>query len=313
MPVGTLVAQPDGKILVGGSFFGTNSIGGQRRTLIARLDPVTGQADSFDPNANQAQCCLAPYVYAIAVQADGKVLAGGDFLGLAPNGGPQITRNHIVRLETDGRADQTLNLKWLLAMTFVATAIQPDGKMVIGGKFTSILGVARNNIARLNTDGTLDMAFDPNSNGGEVLAIAVQADGKIVVSGNFTEAASAERRAIALRGSMPYWRGGFVRSECERAGNLHCNAAGREDFVRWLISPASADNRAITSRVSTPTPVWPIRSIPARTALSIPSRCRRTGKSSRVVGSPYRRSEAGTPRPARWHDRPGRCIRPERG
>ena len=76
-----------------------------------------------------------------------------------------MTRNRIARLETDGRLDQTLNLS-ISARTivmFVATAVQPDGKILIGGFFTSVLGVTRNNIARLNTDGTLDMAFNPNA------------------------------------------------------------------------------------------------------------------------------------------------------
>ena len=44
---------------------------------------------------------------------------------------------------------------------FIATAVQPDGKILIGGVFTTVLGVTRNNIARLNTDGTLDTAFRP--------------------------------------------------------------------------------------------------------------------------------------------------------
>ena len=82
-----------------------------------------------------------------------------------------------------------------------ATAVQPDGKILIGGSFTTVLGVPRNNIARLNTDGTLDTAFNPNANGA-VYAIAVQADGKILVGGDFTTA-SADRRAIASPGSMP--------------------------------------------------------------------------------------------------------------
>src|SRR5450432_1591993 len=60
--------------------------------------------------------------------------------------------------------------------------VQPDGKILIGGSFTTVLGVARNNIARLNTDGTLDAAFDPNANG-DVRSIAVQADGKILAGG----------------------------------------------------------------------------------------------------------------------------------
>ena len=45
-----------------------------------------------------------------------------------------------------------------------ATAVQPDGKIIIGGIFTAVLGVPRSNIARLNTDGTLDTGFDPKAN-----------------------------------------------------------------------------------------------------------------------------------------------------
>jgi hypothetical protein len=59
---------------------------------------------------------------------------------------------------------------------------QPDGKILLGGSFTSVLGVARNRIARLNPDGTLDTAFNPNANS-TVSAIAVQADGKILAGG----------------------------------------------------------------------------------------------------------------------------------
>src|SRR5436189_6262030 len=46
-----------------------------------------------------------------------------------------------------------------------ATAVQPDGKIIIAGEFSSVLGVPRGNIARLNSDGTLDMTFDPNASG----------------------------------------------------------------------------------------------------------------------------------------------------
>src|SRR5450631_1968691 len=85
--VTTVVVQADGKILVGGGFNGANSIGGQLRNNIARLDPVTGLADSFNPNANS-------FVVSIAVQADGKILAGGFFLNI---GGQ--SRNRIARLD----------------------------------------------------------------------------------------------------------------------------------------------------------------------------------------------------------------------
>src|ERR1043166_1644149 len=49
--------------------------------------------------------------------------------------------------------------------TIWVIVVQPDGKILIGGDFTSVLGVARNRIARLNPDGTVDTAFDPNANG----------------------------------------------------------------------------------------------------------------------------------------------------
>ncbi len=44
-------------------------------------------------------------------------------------------------------------------------AVQSDGKLLIGGDFTTVGGTSRNRIARLNTDGTLDTLFNPNANG----------------------------------------------------------------------------------------------------------------------------------------------------
>ena len=183
--VNAIAVQADGRILVGGGFSGANSIGGQPRNHLARLDPITGLADSFDPNANTFLG-----VYAIAVQMDGKVLTGGEFTTISPDGGAVVTRNHIARLEADGRADQTLDLGTLSGgFSVSASAVQPDGKILIGGAFSSVLGVTRSNIARLNLDGTLDTAFNPNANGG-VYAIALQADGKILAGGDFNGANS---------------------------------------------------------------------------------------------------------------------------
>lgn len=70
-----------------------------------------------------------------------------------------------------------------------AVAVQPDGKVVIGGEFSSVNGVPRNGLARLNADGTLDRNFANTSVSGvngQVNAIVIQADGGIVVGGVFT-------------------------------------------------------------------------------------------------------------------------------
>ena len=75
-------------------------------------------------------------------------------------------------------------------------ALQPDGKIVIGGVFTQVGGVTRNYVARLNPDGTLDTTFNPNPNG-SVDAIALQADGKIVIGGGFTQVSGQTRNRLA--------------------------------------------------------------------------------------------------------------------
>ena len=67
---------------------------------------------------------------------------------------------------------------------------QPDGKILIGGDFTTIrpnneVAFKRNHIARLNIDGTLDLAFNPDAND-RVRSIVVQPDGNILVGGDFT-------------------------------------------------------------------------------------------------------------------------------
>ena len=192
--VESIAVQADGRILAGGTF---TSIGGQTRRFIARLDATTGLADSFNPNPNPNG-----NINSIAVQADGKILAGGSFQGTTG------TLYNISRLETDGRLDHTpLDLDLAADIVVFATAVQPDGKILIGGHFSSVLGVSRNNIARLNTDGTLDMAFNPNANG-NVLTIAVQADGKILAGGTFNGANSIggqTRNCIARLDATTAW------------------------------------------------------------------------------------------------------------
>ena len=224
-----IAVQADGKIWAGGNFNGVNSIGGQARDYIARLDPVTGLADSFNPDPDnsvlsilvepdgniliggaftvfqngtnsrlriarlQATDGLPHYfnpvadmtVRAVALQPDGKVIVGGDFTTLSPTFGPPVTRSRLARVDGSyGKVDQTLNLS-MVGGSVYSTAVQPDGKVIIGGSFSQVLGVTRNNIARLYPDGTLDVSFNPNANG-LIYSIAVQTDGKILVGGKFS-------------------------------------------------------------------------------------------------------------------------------
>ena len=142
---------------------------------------VRGQSalDGFDPNANGT-------VRVVVVQPDGKILIGGDFTTLSPNGGAAVTRNRIARLNPDGTLDTAFNPN--ANGTVFAIAVQADGKILVGGGFTddSIGGQTRNRIARLDATTGLADSFNPNANG-DVFAIAVQADGKILAGGGFTQ------------------------------------------------------------------------------------------------------------------------------
>jgi uncharacterized delta-60 repeat protein len=78
-----------------------------------------------------------------------------------------------------------------------AVAIQPDGKILIGSSFQSVAGTARQDLARLNADGSVDTSFGNPAANGEVVAIAVQADGKLLVGGDFDQIATGTRHYLA--------------------------------------------------------------------------------------------------------------------
>src|SRR5688572_12695623 len=179
----TVVVQPDGKILVGGGFssFSPNGGAAVTRNRIARLNPNGTLDTAFDPNAGGGD------VNAIALQADGKIVIGGFFTTLSPNGGTAITRNRIARLNPDGTVDTTFNPNATGAVRVLA--VQPDGKILAGGQFGNIGGANRNRMARLDPNTGLADSFDPNANN-TVFAIAVQPDGKILAGGNFSGANS---------------------------------------------------------------------------------------------------------------------------
>src|SRR5438309_11824615 len=104
---------------------------------------VRGQSalDGFDPNANDS-------IFVVVAQPDGKILIGGDFTMLSPNGGVAVTRNHIARLNPDGTVDTTFNPN--AGAPVFAIALQPDGKILVGGHFDSIGGQPRHRIAQLD-------------------------------------------------------------------------------------------------------------------------------------------------------------------
>jgi uncharacterized delta-60 repeat protein len=97
--------------------------------------------------------------------------------------------NNIVRIDQYGDIDYTFNVGLgFNAGAFVRTVtIQPDGKIIIGGMFSSYNGTSSNNIIRLNSDGTVDNTFNIGTGfNSTVNTITIQSDNKILIGGNFT-------------------------------------------------------------------------------------------------------------------------------
>ena len=90
-----------------------------------------------------------------------------------------------------GFADPALN------NTGRGVAVQPDGKVLVTGDFTTAGGQTRGRLARFNADGTLDTTFADPALNGIGYGVAVQPDGKVLVTGNFTTAGGQARGGLA--------------------------------------------------------------------------------------------------------------------
>lgn len=230
--------QPDGKIVVGGNF---SSVNGEPRANLARLlpDGTLESTNTFEPGD-----AAASDVRCIAVQSDGKILLGGSFgfTRLNPDGTPESAetfnpvalddqviaiavqpdgkillvgyfsrvndepRGNIARLNPDGTLESTATFNPGSGATggILGLAVQPDGKIVIAGGFTSVDGQERNTVARLHPDGTLESTntFSPGTGAiddygdGTVFCLALQPDGKILLGGYFTSIDGSPRNRI---------------------------------------------------------------------------------------------------------------------
>lgn len=130
-------------------------------------------------------------VNAMVVQRDGKILLGGEFTQLLGQTG---LRNRIARIFPNGSPDPDFNPGADGVVN--CFALQPDGKILVGGDFTTFGGQPRDRIARLNEDGSLDESFNPGANGA-VTCVAIQNNGKILVGGSFSNCGGAARASIA--------------------------------------------------------------------------------------------------------------------
>ncbi len=191
-----VIVLPDGKIIAGGWFdsiqdvnFNIFTRGGIARFSVnGTLDPDFAVDGGVSGTAN-------PRVMDIARQSDGKLVIGGSFTTV--NG---TSCSNLARLNADGSLDATFNPGTGANDTVVAVLAQPDGKILVGGYFTTFNASAKRMLVRLNADGSVDNTFTPptfgSGSGWRVESLALQTDGKALVGGSFYFSGSPSKASL---------------------------------------------------------------------------------------------------------------------
>jgi len=191
----TITQQSNNKIIVGGNFAGLNN---STRRCLVRLNYYGTEDTIFHSNliSTGDGSGFNNRVFATAIQSDDKILVGGAFQELNGN-----SRKFLVRLNADGTEDTDFYDNLVSSGDgsgfdgdVYSTAIQSDGKILVGGTFGGLNGIARKFLVRLNSDGTEDTDFYTNFvlsgdhsgfNGTYLYALALQSDGKIIAGGDW--------------------------------------------------------------------------------------------------------------------------------
>lgn len=165
-----------GKIIYTGAFTSYNGTAINRIACLSLDGPIDS---SFTTNVGTG---FNNTVNTVAIQSDSKILCGGTFTTYKG-----VTSNRIIRLNSDGTLDSGFSTGTGFALTISIIKIQSDGKVIVGGSFTSYNGTSSVRIVRLNTDGAMDSDFITGTGfNNNVLTIFIQSDGKIICSGDFT-------------------------------------------------------------------------------------------------------------------------------
>lgn len=185
--------QSDGNIIIVGSFTKYNGITANR---LARILPDGNLDSTFNIGTG-----ASGLVEEVQIQSDGKILVAGSFDSF--NGFPNSSK--IIRLNSNGSVDATFAIGSGFNDTVTALTLQPDGKILVGGVFTTYNGLLANRIVRLNPDGSIDASFISGLgfNNGGVAVIQVNASGSIMVGGSFTDTynGSDVNRLVLLNGT----------------------------------------------------------------------------------------------------------------
>jgi uncharacterized delta-60 repeat protein len=225
--------QADGKIVVAG-----HAYSGSNNFALARYNANGSLDTSFDGDGKLTTDFGGgtDMAFAVALQADGKIVAAGE---------ATVTSNidfALARYNANGSLDTTFSGDGKLVTDFSAgydhgsaVAVQADGKIIMAGY--ALIGASFDfALARYTANGDLDTTFDGDGKlvtdfAGDVdmaFAIALQPNGKIVVAGNATSTSSD----FALARYTP---DGSLDTSFDGDGRLLTDNAGCDDYAKGIV------------------------------------------------------------------------------
>ena len=185
-----LTLLPDGKLLVGND----SSKKLLRLTADGALDTTF-----YDEHPEIEQCI------AVLVLPDGKLIVAGSM----SDPGGAVTYYHVEKLNADGTIDPTFDI----STSFIgqngytsSLALQPDGKILVGGRFDTCDGNNSKSLARLHPDGSYDNTFTSPIYDTEPVVndILVRPNGNILIGGNFSASSIYGIAMLLPNGSVTY-------------------------------------------------------------------------------------------------------------
>jgi uncharacterized delta-60 repeat protein len=181
--VAAINIQPDGKIVIGGSF---TLFRGSATAYLARVNP-DGSIDTVLPSGPNNS------VSSLDLQPDGKIVVGGFFTNFGAT-----ARNRILRLNADFTFDTTFNPNGGFD-NVVRDVLVDGGSIVVAGSFASFDSTPRFGLARLSTSGGVSPDFRPSVGlPTETYVVKPLPDGKIIVGGDF-EMVNGQRKPKLAR------------------------------------------------------------------------------------------------------------------
>ncbi len=187
----TVLPTADGKVLVLGLF---TTYSGSTVNYITRTNADGTRDTTFNTGTGFG---IGQFLYSAVTQSDGKYIVGGNFNIYS---GSSI--RGVARINTDGTLDTTFNTGNGPNTVVSAVAMQSDGKVVVGGQFTTFSGSSVNHLVRLNSDGSRDLTFNVGTGLNDIVltnGVKIDADGIIYCVGRFTTySGSASQGIVAI-------------------------------------------------------------------------------------------------------------------